>query len=316
MSSHVGVVLPSREALRTGRPERVASFARAAEDRGFASLWASDSLLAWPMFDPFTVLSTTAAVTHRPLIGTAVLLAPLRQPVLTAQAISSLDQLSGGRLIVGVGRGFDLPETRREFAAAGSNFDQRTRRMIETISLWRELWAPSGIASMSTEYARLDGETILPPVAQPGGPPIWLAGLGPSAFRSVGRLADGWLPYPPNPEDYRSGWESVVTAAEEAGRDPAAITAAVMVTVHIGRGDSAAAALEQYMSDFYGYPLELVSAIQACRAGSATEILDYLREFWEAGARTFVLRIASLDAHEHQLDELASAVLPAVQTWT
>jgi alkanesulfonate monooxygenase SsuD/methylene tetrahydromethanopterin reductase-like flavin-dependent oxidoreductase (luciferase family) len=182
----------------------LSSFALAAEERGFHSVWAGDSLLARPVFDPFTVLSAAAAVTRRVLLGTAVLLAPMRPPVLTAQAIASLDQLSGGRLIIGVGRGFDLPETRREFAAAGADFATRTRRLRDTVALWRRLWS-DGRASMDTEYSRLDDEAVLPLVSRPGGPPVWLAGFGPNAFADTGRLADGWLPYPPTPDEYRHG---------------------------------------------------------------------------------------------------------------
>jgi probable F420-dependent oxidoreductase len=313
---HVGIVLPTREAMHTGRPASLASFARAAEDRGFGSLWAGDSLLARPLFDPFTVLSTAAAVTTKPRLGTGVLLAPLRPPALTAQALASLDQLSDGRLIVGVGRGFDLPETRREFAGAGADFDQRTRRMVETIAFWRELWSGTGSASMTTRYARLDGEVILPRVAQPGGPPIWLAGFGPAAFRRAGTLADGWLPYPPSAGDYRSGWEHVQEAAAAAGRDPTAITPAVMATVNIGPDDASAHALDTYVNEFYGYPLEAVSLIQAIHAGPSTKVLEFLRSYWDAGARAFVLRVASLDAPEHQLDALADTVLPTLQQWT
>jgi alkanesulfonate monooxygenase SsuD/methylene tetrahydromethanopterin reductase-like flavin-dependent oxidoreductase (luciferase family) len=312
---HVGVVLPSREALRSGRPELVPSFARAAEERGFQSLWAGDSLLARPVYDPFTVLACAAATTTTALLGTGVLLAPMRSPALTAQAIGSLDQLSGGRLILGLGRGFDLPETRRDFAAAGAGFEQRTRRLVETISFWRSLWAPGGRASLDRPYGRLDDEAILPPVARPGGPPIWLAGYGEASFERTGRLADGWLPYPPEPEDYASGWESVRRAAEDAGRDPGAITPAVMATVHVGDRASSQLALEQYVTEFYGYPLALVSSIQACRAGEGDDIVAYLRAFWDAGARVFVLRAASLDAPERQLDALADTVLPAVSSW-
>lgn len=312
---HVGVVLPTREAMRSGTPALLASFARAAEDRGFGSLWAGDSLLARPLYDPFSVLATAAAVTTRPCLGTGVLLAPLRPPALTAQALASLDQLSGGRLVVGIGRGFDLPETRREFAAAGADFDHRTRRMVDTINFWRQLWSTNGSASMSTPYARLDGQAILPRPAQPGGPPIWLAGFGPAAFRRAGKLADGWLPYPPRADDYRSGWERVQEAAAEAGRDPTAITPAVMATVNIGSGDASARALETYVAAFYGYPLEIVSLIQATHAGPGTKVLEFLRSYWDAGARAFVLRVASLDEPERQLDSLAEAVLPTLEQW-
>lgn len=311
----VGVVLPTREALRTNTPERMMSFALAAEERGFQSVWAGDSLLARPVFDPFTVLGAAAAVTQRVLLGTAVLLAPMRPPVLTAQAIASLDQLSRGRLIVGVGQGFDLPETRREFAAAGADFDTRTQRMRATVSLWRRLWA-DGRASLHTDYARLDDEAVLPRVSRPGGPPVWFAGFGPGAFWRTGRLADGWLPYPPTPGEYRNGLARVHEAAEAAGRIPTAITPAVMVTINVGESVSSQRDLDAYTREFYGYPLEAVSLIQACRAGTTTQLLADLREYWDAGARSFILRVASLVDPERQLDTLAQDLLPEIKRWS
>lgn len=303
--------------MRNGTPQLILSFARQADERGFGSLWAGDSLLARPLFDPFAVLAAVAAVTTEVRLGTGVLLAPMRPPALAAQALASVDQLSGGRLTVGVGRGFDLPATRREFAAAGADFALRSRRMIDTITFWRQLWSsPDGTATLDTPYAQLDAEPILPRPAQPGGPPIWMAGFGPAAFRQVGRLADGWLPYPPDPDQYRVGWEQVQEAAVAAGRDPAAITPAVMMTVNIGPDDISARDLEAYVAEFYGFPLEVVSQIQACHAGSSTKILDILHAYLDAGARSFVLRLASLDAPDHLLDALANTVLPTLDNWT
>jgi alkanesulfonate monooxygenase SsuD/methylene tetrahydromethanopterin reductase-like flavin-dependent oxidoreductase (luciferase family) len=107
----------------------------------------------------------------------------------------------------------------------------------------------------------------------------------------------------------------VTQAAADAGRDPTAITPAVMATVYVGDRASSQLALEQYVREFYGYPLALVSSIQACRAGEGDDVVAYLRAFWEAGARVFVLRAASLDAPERQLDALADTVLPAVANW-
>src|SRR5438045_1712690 len=107
---HLGVMLPVREALRLNDASVISRTARAAETNGFDAVWAGDSLLARPLIDPLTALATAAAVTERVRIGTAALLAPMRPPVVTAAALASLDQLSGGRLTVTVGRGFDLPE--------------------------------------------------------------------------------------------------------------------------------------------------------------------------------------------------------------
>lgn len=312
---HVGVVLPTREALRTNTPALLTAFASAAEERGLQSIWAGDSLLARPIFDPFTVLGAAAVLTRRLVLGTAVLLAPMRPPVLTAQAIASVDQLSGGRLIVGVGRGFDLPETQREFAAAGASFATRTRRLHETISFWRSLWA-DGRASIDAEYSHLDDEPVLPRVSRRGGPPIWLAGFGRSAFAAIGRLADGWLPYPPTPDDYGHGLAEVHEAADAAGRDPTTITPAVMITINIGENTASQQDLASYVQEFYGYPVEAVSLIQACRAGPTSKILAELRTYWDAGAQAFILRVASLGESERQLDAIAEGLLPEIAKWS
>jgi alkanesulfonate monooxygenase SsuD/methylene tetrahydromethanopterin reductase-like flavin-dependent oxidoreductase (luciferase family) len=283
---HVGVMLPTREALRLGA--RVAiDFGARAEAFGFDSVWAGDSLLARPLLDPLTTLAAVAARTSSIRLGTAVLLAPLYQPVVAARAIASVDQLSDGRLILGVGRGFDLPETRREFAAAEVDFETRTKRMTEAIELWRSLWDGSA-----------DGPFDLQPrPVQPGGPPIWLAGYGPASFRRVAHLADGWLPYPPSAEQYREGW-----AAIQAQAGPRTVTPAVMVTIAV-HDDPAVAdkQLDRYAETFYGYPREIVGLLQAMAAGPPDVVLSVLRGYWEAGARTFLLRLASLDEPQSNL---------------
>src|SRR2546423_4531159 len=169
---HLGLMLPTREAIRLRDASLISQVATAAERNGFDAVWAGDSLLARPLIDPFSALATAAAVTERVGIGTAALLAPMRPPVITAAALASLDQLSGGRLTVTVGRGFDLPETRAEYAAAGVPFEERTKRLEEVFSQWRTLWT-------SDESSEID---LRPKPVQPGGPPLWLAGYGPAAF--------------------------------------------------------------------------------------------------------------------------------------
>jgi len=310
-------MLPTREALRLGRPQLVSTFATAAEAAGVSSLWAGDSLLARPLYDPIAVLSTAAAVTHRVNLGTGALLAPMRPIALTAQSLASLDQLSGGRLIVGVGRGLDLPETRREFAAAGSPFEQRSRRLDDAISVWRALWrsSPDAPAVFEAEYCTLDAVDFSPKPAQPDGPPIWIAGYGPRAFRRVAEVGDGWLPYPPRPEDYHVGWDAITSQAQAGGRDPGTITPAVMVNVSVGPNPASQIAMESYIETFYGYPLEMVSLLQACVSGQASQVVDTLRAYWDAGARVFLLRLASLDDPLGALELAASSVLPEVQSW-
>jgi probable F420-dependent oxidoreductase len=309
---HVGIVLPTREAMTLGA-HVVTDIASRAEVLGFDSVWAGDSLLARPLLDPLVALAAVATCTSQLRLGTGVLLAPLHQPVLMARAIATVDQLSGGRMIVGVGRGFDLPETRREFSAAGVDFDSRTTRMVDTIRLWRALW-DSSEAPVSSQGPAWDlAEVRLTPrPAQVGGPPIWLAGYGPASFRRIGHHADGWLPYPPTVDEYRVGCDSVLTEANTHGRS---VTPAVMLSVNIDEDpDVAGRDLDEYVETFYGYPREIVGSIQGMAAGTGDDVKRAVSGYVDAGARAVVLRLASLRAPEEQLERAAQALLPALRT--
>lgn len=105
-------------------------------------------------------------------------------------------------------------------------------------------------------------------------------------------------------------------AAEAAGRAPRSITPAVMVTVNVGEPTSSQRDLGAYVQEFYGFPLEAVSLIQACRAGPATRILADLRAHWDAGARALILRVASLVEPERQPEALAQDLLPQIEGWS
>src|SRR5712672_2949407 len=125
----VGITLPSRETAMTGRHDArgLVEFAKAAQEAGFDSVWAGDSLLARTRAEPLSILAAVAAVTDRVALGTAALIAPLRHPLLAAAQAATVDQLCGGRLILGLGSGAPLPESRREFEAVGIAI-RRTRR--------------------------------------------------------------------------------------------------------------------------------------------------------------------------------------------
>src|SRR5262249_57798398 len=121
----LGYVVPTREQIMDGRPEAapLLSLAERAERLGYDSIWVGDSLLARPRHEPLTLLAGVAGRTHRVQLGTAVLLPALRNPVILAHQVATLDQVSEGRLILGVGFAAAVPNIRAEFAAAGVPFD-------------------------------------------------------------------------------------------------------------------------------------------------------------------------------------------------
>src|ERR1700688_1074409 len=143
MAAKLGYLLPTREQIMEGRPEasRLLALAQRAETLGFDSIWVGDSLLARPRHDPLTLLAGVAGRVPRIELGTAVLLPALRNPVLLAHQVATLDQIAEGRLILGVGIAADVPNIRAEFTAAGVPFEKRVGRLLEGLRLARSLWS-------------------------------------------------------------------------------------------------------------------------------------------------------------------------------
>lgn len=311
-TAKIGLLLPTRELAMSGThdPAVLLRFAQTSEQAGFDSLWAGDSLTARPRFEPLTILTAVAAVTRRMSIGTAALTATLRHPLLAAHTLATLDQISNGRLILGLGAGFPVPETEAEFDAVGIPFRQRVSRLDETVAWWRHLWRPA-TGSFTGRYWQSTGAVELPPPAQPDGPPLWLSGSDtPSVLNRVARHYDGWLPFLPDPGAYRHAWQIITERATENGRDPATITPALYATVLIDPDRSRAQReLDSYVRAYYRRPLDVMSQIQAFLAGPADQVSEQLARYIDAGARHLVLRIGSVN-REAQIHHIADALLP------
>jgi alkanesulfonate monooxygenase SsuD/methylene tetrahydromethanopterin reductase-like flavin-dependent oxidoreductase (luciferase family) len=291
MTPMVGVFLPAREALLNGTSiTELLDFAAQAEAAGFDSVWTGDSLLASPIPEPLTLLSAVAARTTRVTIGTAALLPVLRNPITLAHTLATLD-----RLALALGSGFGLPVNRAEFEAVGAPFDQRVGRLLETAEIWRRLWTGARVTFTGRHWT-LNDISIAPTPQQAGGPPLWLATGTAAGARRAGERFDGILPYPPTAEQYRELTTTMHAAAGNADRDNGRITPALMVTVAINDDpEQARIELDHYVRNFYGFSLDAVSLLQACYAGPLDSCVDWLRSYWDAGARHMLLRIGNLD---------------------
>lgn len=177
---------------------QVIASAQLAEELGFDSLWSNDHLLtpeggpsAAPygrLIEAFITLAALSTVTHRVGLGTGVLILPLREPVLVAKQAAAIDVYSGGRLILGVGVGWEDGE----FRFLNQNFEQRGRRTDEWLKVIRAVWQGQHIR-VSTESYDISAGLSLPAPVQAGGPPILVGGQSTAALRRAARLADGWI---------------------------------------------------------------------------------------------------------------------------
>jgi probable F420-dependent oxidoreductase len=219
-------------------PAAAAEFARAAEDAGFESLWTvehvvvpSDYRSAYPYSptgkmpgsddlpipDPLIWLSYVAAATSRINLATGILILPQRNPVVLAKELATLDRMSAGRLLLGIGVGW-LEE---EFDAIGVPFADRGRRNDEYVAAMRALWTQEK-ASFHGEYARFD-DCIMRPRPVHGTVPIHIGGHTDIAARRAGRLGDGFFPGKGTHAELARSFELARATAREHGRDPDAI---------------------------------------------------------------------------------------------
>lgn len=289
----IGYLLPTREEVMRGRedPEPLLGLAVEAERAGFDAVWVGDSPLARPRHDALLMLAAVAARTSRVTLGTAVLLAPARNAVALAHSAATLDRLAAGRLVLGLGAGFPYPATERQFEALGMPFRGRIGRLEETIAAMRALWSAGGEpVTVHGRHVAFEDVAVVPGPHRPGGPPLWLAGIGERAEERVGRLADGWLPYPPEPARYAEAWARVSDAARRAERpEPVAgmyLTAALDADPAVAQER-----LRTTIEAYYEMPVDLVGQVQALYAGTPEGLAERVAQYAEAGARHVVLRI-------------------------
>lgn len=293
MTIRVGYLLPTREGIMEGRHEAlpIVDLAERAEQAGLDSVWLGDSLTAKPRHDPITMMATIAGRTKRIQIGTAVLLPLLRNPVVLAQQLATLDQLSEGRSIIGIGIGSDLPTVRAELETAGVPFEKRVGRLIEMFKLCKELWRGEPVTWDGRWVLRQ--QTLAPVPHTPDGPPLWAAGSVPASLKRCGRYFDGYFPSGPSDATVFAERLAVVRAhAKEEGRPNDAITGAVYLTLAIDNVQTNAdARLNTYLESYYNQPAENIRKYQGCFAGTKEGAIDWLQGFVEARATHFCVRI-------------------------
>lgn len=293
MALRIGYLLPTREQIMQGRPEAapLLELAALAEGLGYDSIWVGDSLLARPRHDPLTLLAGVAGRVPRVELGTAVLLPALRNPVVLAHQVATLDQVSEGRLILGVGFAADVPNIRAEFAAAGVPFEKRIGRMMEGLRLCRALWTGDPVDWDGRWPVK--GGVLAPTPFRAGGPPLWIGGNLQTSLERAGRWFDGWFPIAPGPDAFATQWRQVKDTARAAGRDPERLTGAMYLTLALDEDTAKAEArLNLFLERYYDQPAAVLRRRQASYAGPAAGVSEWLSAYAAAGAGHLVLRFA------------------------
>lgn len=264
--------------------------ARELEALGFDGLWVGGHVL-WhaPMLDPLVQLAAYAAVTSRIRLGTSVVLLPLHHPVLMAKAVTSVDVVSGGRVVLGVGVGGENPA---EFEAMGISVAERGGRADEAIPLLRALWSGQPVSHNGRFFAVPEAEMTPKPV-QPNGPPVWIAGRSPAALARTARCGDGWIGIFCSPARYGAAVREVVRQCAETARDPAGLTFAHYLWVRTGRTrERATDAARAYLERSYARPFTAEQVPRFCAAGTADDVREQVAQYAAAGCQYLIAKPA------------------------
>jgi alkanesulfonate monooxygenase len=261
---------------------------------------------AFPILDSVTMLGAVAARTGRIKLGTGVLVLPLRNPVVAAKALGSLDVISAGRLVVGVAAGWYA----REFDAVGAPFKQRGRQFERNLDILVRLWTEERVTLRTDEF-NLREAVMVPRTAQRPRPPILVGGYVDAVLRRAATTGDGWLTYFYTPESFTRGWEKVRAYAREAGRDPSTLTATNQLAIYVGRSrEQTAADMRHWLSTEWDVAAWSESTIEHAIHGSVTECIEQLRAHVGTGVHRIIL--IPYRYQPEQVERIAKEVLTAL----
>jgi probable F420-dependent oxidoreductase len=268
----IGVCLPNFS--RLGTREATIEVARQAEALGYDSLWTTDHVMMTKgqdepyghILEALTTLTFVAALTERIRLGVSVLVFPPRNAVLVAKETATLDVLSGGRLILGLGAGWN----EREFQYLGAGFADRGKRFDEYIKALKELWTADQ-PTFNGQWVQFSDVLFSPKPVQVGGPPIVIGGYSKPTFRRSATLADGWHATGPSPADFAEGMRQINALA--GGRE---VLGSLRIRVGIDRRlPPQRSASGSVQSPLDGSPAEIVDRIAEYRAAGASELVLY-----------------------------------------
>ena len=317
MALKLGILLPTRGlVMSSDEPsgiEPLLAMAQSAEQAGIDSVWVGDSLTAKPRFEPLATLTAIAMRTQRVRLGTAVMLAALRNPVQLAQMAATVDTISGGRLILGAGVGgaFNAAQ-QQEWLNVGVKPSQRAGRFEEVLEITNGLTKGEEV-TFEGRHFNYDGVSVQPRAVQLDGVPFlvachWRAGRE-RQFQRAAKLGAGFMSISDYPDEYARVADRVRGYTAEYGGDPQAPEATFYMTVNLREDESAAAEeADTFLHQYYG------SNIWGDRwgpFGNPQKVAERIAQYNEAGAQTIIVRFASFE-QERQLHTFLDEIVPAL----
>jgi probable F420-dependent oxidoreductase len=297
-----GIAIPQVLSDTAADINRIRRFVQKAETLGYESLWVQESIVGHvPVLEPLSLLTYAAALTSHLRLGTSVMLTVLRNPVQLAKLVSSLDQLSQGRLTVGIGIGGHVPES-----IFGLPSGQRVRRFVEGIQVMKALWTQPR-AQVSGSFWQFQNVAMEPKPVQKPHPPLWFGARQAPALQRAVRHGDGWMGAgSSSTADFREQYGLLRRFLDEAQRDPATFAVSKRVYLAVDNDRSRA---ERRLREWFGMRYRSADMGSQCGIwGNVAECTEKLAAIVRAGAQHLLLN-PMFDDLEH-LELLAQEVTP------
>ena len=282
------------------------------EQLGFDSLWVWDHILLgvepnFPIIDSLTLLTAIAARTTKIKLATGILVLPLRNPVVLAKQLSSMDQLSNGRLMMAMAAGW----YKREFDAVGVPFEKRGKIMDENLDILKRFWTEDMVKGEWTHH-KIPAGVMYPKPAQKPRPPILIGGYVDRVLKRAAVDGDGWLTYFYRPESFAKSWAKIRGYAKEAGKDPDTLMNGAQLPIMIGKSR---ADVDNRMMEWLGTEWDYASWSDSTKdsaiLGTVDECVAQLREHLAVGVQKLIF--VPYKYEMSQIEIIANEIIPKLR---
>lgn len=295
-------------------PKTLIRHAIKAEELGYSSIWVWDHILlgskhVFPVLDSLTMLTAVAARTERVRLGTGILVLSIRNPIVLAKQIATLDNLSDGRVTLGIAAGW----YEREFEACGFAFDSRGTTLQTNMLIMKRLWTESNVNGVYAQYT-FKNVTMEPKPIQKPHPPLWMGGYVDSVLRRVGRFADGWISYFYTPDSFEKSWHKVLDSVKSAGRTVDTFGNCDMIPARL---DSSEEEARHVAAGFIAKRCDLPTWSEATPnsavLGTSKDCATMVESYSETGVQELVLMpaVAQLNEIDEQIVRFGKELLPS-----
>ena len=281
------------------------------EQLGYESVWVWDHILLgvdpyFPILDALSTLTAIAARTETIRLGTGILVLPARNPEVLAKQLSSIDQISNGRLTLGMASGW----YKREFDAIGVPFNKRGNIMDQNLDILTRLWQEDSVTGSYPPYELAEAVMSPKPVQKPR-PPILIGGYVDRVLKRAGVVGDGWLTYYYTVEGFAKSWDKVRQFAEEAGKDPDTLRSINQLPIYIGKSrDDVKDLMQEWLTTEWDFAGWSDSTAASAVIGTVDDCIEQLQAHLDVGVQQITLVPYRFD--REQIEQIAEEIIPRI----